>query len=56
MPPELARWMAQEIARRVSAHARRDGGAAHRGGRARLRETPGFGLEVDWEAAKALRP
>ena len=31
------------------------GGAAHRGGRVHLPETPGFGLEVDWKAVKALR-
>jgi L-alanine-DL-glutamate epimerase-like enolase superfamily enzyme len=32
------------------------GGAAHRGGRVHLSEAPGFGLEVDWKAVKALRP
>jgi len=32
------------------------GGAAHRGGRVHLTEAPGFGLEVDWKAVKALRP
>ncbi|MEZ0302250.1 MAG: mandelate racemase/muconate lactonizing enzyme family protein [Hyphomicrobiaceae bacterium] len=32
------------------------GGAAHRGGRVHLPEAPGFGLEVDWKAVKALRP
>lgn len=32
------------------------GGAEHRGGRVHLPETPGFGLEVDWKAVKALRP
>jgi L-alanine-DL-glutamate epimerase-like enolase superfamily enzyme len=32
------------------------GGAVHRGGRVHLPETPGFGLEVDWKAVKALRP
>jgi L-alanine-DL-glutamate epimerase-like enolase superfamily enzyme len=30
-------------------------GAAHRGGRVHLSEAPGFGLEVDWKAVKALR-
>jgi L-alanine-DL-glutamate epimerase-like enolase superfamily enzyme len=28
----------------------------HRGGRVHLTESPGFGLEVDWKAVKALRP
>ena len=32
------------------------GGAVHRGGRVHLPEAPGFGLEVDWKAVKALRP
>jgi L-alanine-DL-glutamate epimerase-like enolase superfamily enzyme len=32
------------------------GGAVHRDGRVHLTETPGFGLEVDWKAVKALRP
>jgi len=32
------------------------GGAEHRGGRVHLTEAPGFGLEVDWSAVKALRP
>jgi D-galactarolactone cycloisomerase len=32
------------------------GGAEHRGGRVHLTEAPGFGLEVDWKAVKALRP
>ena len=32
------------------------GGAVHRGGRVHLTESPGFGLEVDWKAVKALRP
>lgn len=31
------------------------GGAAHKGGRVHLSEAPGFGLEVDWQAVKALR-
>jgi L-alanine-DL-glutamate epimerase-like enolase superfamily enzyme len=30
------------------------GGAAHKGGRVHLSEAPGFGLEVDWKAVKAL--
>ena len=56
MPPERARWTAQEIARRVQltlvemAAPRIVAAAAH------LRETPGFDLEVDWKAAKVLRP
>ena len=29
---------------------------SHRGGRVHLPEAPGFGLEVDWKAVKALRP
>jgi L-alanine-DL-glutamate epimerase-like enolase superfamily enzyme len=32
------------------------GGAVHRGGRVHLPEAPGFDLEVDWKAVKALRP
>jgi len=32
------------------------GGAEHRKGRVHLPETPGFGLEVDWQAVQALRP
>ncbi|MFM9942843.1 MAG: mandelate racemase/muconate lactonizing enzyme family protein [Hyphomicrobiaceae bacterium] len=32
------------------------GGAEHRGGRVHLSEAPGFGLEVNWKAVKALRP
>jgi L-alanine-DL-glutamate epimerase-like enolase superfamily enzyme len=32
------------------------GGAEHRAGRVHLSEAPGFGLEVDWAAVKALRP
>jgi L-alanine-DL-glutamate epimerase-like enolase superfamily enzyme len=32
------------------------GGAEHRDGRVHLTEAPGFGLEVDWKAVKALRP
>ncbi len=32
------------------------GGAEHRGGRVHLTEAPGFGLDVDWTAVKALRP
>jgi L-alanine-DL-glutamate epimerase-like enolase superfamily enzyme len=32
------------------------GGAEHRGGRVHLPEAPGFGLEVNWKAVKALRP
>jgi D-galactarolactone cycloisomerase len=32
------------------------GGAVHRGGRVHLPEAPGFGLEVDWKAVRALRP
>jgi len=31
------------------------GGAAAKGGRVYLSEAPGFGLEVDWKAVKALR-
>ena len=32
------------------------GGAVYRDGRVHLTEAPGFGLEVDWKAVKALRP
>lgn len=32
------------------------GGAEHRQGRVQLAEAPGFGLEVDWKAVRALRP
>ena len=32
------------------------GGTSHRDGRVHLTEVPGFGLEVDWKAVKALRP
>ena len=32
------------------------GGATPKDGRVHLAETPGFGLEVDWQAVKALRP
>ena len=31
-------------------------GATHKGGRVHLSEAPGFGLEVDWQTVKALRP
>lgn len=32
------------------------GGAEHRAGRVHLTEAPGFGLQVEWAAVKALRP